>query len=315
MTLKTIDSFITTVDPSRATVVSFPEFIAIFGSVVSLKKRRSKPKSQRDAFYWWVLDNRNDIKEVLLFPENYNDWSDFATYSDLLKFETDLGYLTSAVLIFLESPGAIAELGAFSQIDSLSQRLIVVVTQDHHPKKSFISLGPIRSIHDTQKHPHSVCVIPAIPKISFGQIIEHIPVIVEMLDQKRQRKNDTESLVHSNHQHEILLILDLINLFLVIQITELQRLALHFGVDLKLPRLNQILFLLEKTELIISNHYGANQFYMPHKFKKIYVDYTSNTGSPPFKREKTKALVWNEIQNDSHRKHVHALANKDGGVK
>jgi hypothetical protein len=101
---------------------------------------------------------------------------------------------------------------------------------------------------------------------------------------------------------------------LVIQIIELQRLAFHFGIDLKLPRLNQILFLLEKTELIFSKHYGGNQFYMPRKFKKIYVDYTSKTGVPSFKREKTKALIWAEIQKDSHRKYLYAAANMVGGA-
>ena len=180
-------------------------------------------------------------------PESYNDWSEFSIYSDLLLFEKDLGYLTSAVLVFLESPGSIAELGAFSQIDSLSERLIIVVSDDYHPKKYFISLGPIRSIQVTQKHENCVCVIPP---VKAEKLVEHISVIVDMLDKKRQRKNDTESLSKDSTQHEILLVLDFINLFLVIQKTELQQLATHFGLEIKLLRLNQILFLLEKTELI-----------------------------------------------------------------
>lgn len=312
MTVKTIDSFLSTVDPNRATVVSFPEFIAIFGSTISLKKRSSAPKSKRDAFYWWILENRKELKDLLLLPESYNDWSDFAIYSDLLLFEKDLGYLTSAVLVFLESPGSIAELGAFSQIDSLSKRLIVVVTGDHHPKRSFISLGPIRSIKETQKHPNSVCVIP---KVTLKEIAAHIPVIVDTLDKKRQRTNVTESLSKDNHQHEILLLLDLINLFLVIKITELQRLALHFGIDLKLPRLKQILYLLEKTKLITCQLYGDNQYYVPRNFRQVYVDYTSKTGSFSFKRETTKALRWDEIQKDQYRKSVYESANEGGGAK
>ena len=38
MTLKVIETFIATVDPKKATVVSFPEFIAIFGGTISPKK-------------------------------------------------------------------------------------------------------------------------------------------------------------------------------------------------------------------------------------------------------------------------------------
>lgn len=309
MTLKTINSFIATVDPNKATVVSFPEFIAIFGGPISLKKNQSKPKSQRDAFYQWTLVHRPELKEFLLLPESYDDWSDFDTYSDLLLFEMDLGYITSAVLVFLESPGAIAELGAFSQIDSLSKRLIVVVTSNYHPKKSFISLGPIRSIKETQKHPNSVCVIP---KVKPDQLSPHIPAIVDTLDQKRQRTNVNEGFKNENKQHQILLVLDLINLFLVTQKTELQLLISHFGKPMKLPRLNQILFMLEKAELITCQQYGNNEYFLPRKFKKIYIDYTSNKGASPFKREKTKAQIWQEIQKDQFRKNVYELAMKEG---
>lgn len=312
MTLKTIDSFITTVDPKKATVVSFPEFIAIFGGAISLKKSKSKPKSQRAAFYRWVFENRPDLKELLLIPENFDDWSDFDTYSDLLLFEMDLGYLTSAVLVFLESPGSIAELGAFSQIASLSERLVIVVTDDRHPKKSFISLGPIRSIQATQKHPNSVCVIPP---VKADQLIAHIPVIVDMLDQKRQRIHTNVGFKSENTQHQILLILDLVNLFLVIQKTELQQLVAHFGRPIKMPRLNQILFMLAKAELVTCQHYGKNEYFLPKNFKKIYIDYTAKAGESSFKRERTKTQIWNEIQNDHYRKNVYELANKVEAAK
>lgn len=311
MALKTIDSFISTVAPQKATVVSFPEFIAVFGSSISKRPPRVKPKSQRDAFYWWIRANRNELKELLLLPENYNDWSDFAVYTDLLLFEKDLGYLTSVVLVFLESAGAIAELGAFSQIDTLSERLIVVVRDGFHPKKSFISLGPIRSIQESQKHPNSICVIPDVkPK----ELEKHISVIVDMLDKKRKQIKVTEGFSSENPQHQILLILDLVNLFQVIQKNELLQLASHFEVVIKSQRLNQILFLLEKTNLISCRHYGDNQYYLPNINKKISIDYTSITGAPSFKREATKALVWNEIQTDQYRKNVLELA-KEGASK
>lgn len=312
MTLRTIDAFITTVAPDKATVVFSPEFIAIFGSVISLNKRYTKPKSQRDAFYWWLLEKRADLKELLLLPESYNDWSDFSVYSDLLLFEQDLGYLTSAVLIFLESPGSIAELGAFSQIESLSERLIVVVNEDHHPKRSFISLGPLRSIEKTQKHPHCVCVIPSVKP---EQLVKHVSVIIDMLEQKRSLRRPPRSFDATNPQHQILLVLDFINLFSVIQIKELQHLATHFGVHLKLQRLNQLLFLLEKTKLIICRHYGGNQYFLPQSFRREYIDYTSGFTSSPFNRATTKTRAWEEVKSDAYRKSVLESAIKGREVK
>lgn len=307
MSLRTIDSFITTVDPNKATVVSFAEFIAVFGSDISIKDRKSPPLSKRDAFYWWIKDQRSELQELILLPESYNDWGEFDVYSDLLLFEKDLGYLTSAVMIFLESPGSIAELGAFSQIESLSERLIIVVADNYHPARSFISLGPIRSISETQKHPHSLCVIP---NVGPEELIKHMAVIDHFLTNKIKPKSLTVHLDKSHLQHQILLCLDFINLFLVVQKTELMMLLKHFGIELNLSRLNQILFLLNKTKLIISKQYGDNWYYAPLKFKKIYIDYTSKVPGSSFKREKLKAQIWAEIQNDDYRRYVYESTSK-----
>jgi hypothetical protein len=124
---------------------------------------------------------------------------------------------------------------------------------------------------------------------------------------RKSRKN-------RDQQHQILLILDFINLFLVIQKSELKQLASHFGFKLSLPRLNQLLFLLEKTELITCKHSFGSQYYLPRKFKK-YIDYTSKTGSASFKRETTKARVLEEILNDQPRKNAYELVIKEGGSK
>ncbi|MCM2566292.1 retron St85 family effector protein [Janthinobacterium kumbetense] len=310
MTLKAIESFIATVDPKRATVVSFPEFIAIFGGAISPKKK-NKAKSQRDAFVRWWTENRQEQVELLLLPENYSDWNEFNTYSDLLLFEKDLGYLTSAVLVFLEAPGAIAELGAFSQINSLSERLVVVVRDIHHPAKSFISLGPIRSLEKTQKHENSVCVIP---NVKPEDLPKHISVVIATLDQKRAQTKPSSTFNAADAQHEIILVLDLVNLFLVCQITELQKILLHFGIEIKTARLDQILFLLQKTELISYRQYGNNHYYIPKKFRKIYVDYTTSKPGINFKRERFKTIIWKEIQSDAFRKSIFELEN-DGSKK
>ncbi|CAH1905834.1 conserved hypothetical protein [Candidatus Nitrotoga sp. HW29] len=313
MTLKAINEFILTVAPDKATVISFPEFIAIFGSSISLKRRCAKPKSKRDAFYWWLLDKRPDLKELLLVPESYNDWNDSSVYSDLLLFEKDLGFLTSAVLIFLESPGSIAELGAFSQITSLSERLLVVVTENYHPTKSFISFGPLRSIQETQNHSNCICVIP---ELRPERLVDHVHVIIEMLDKKiLSIKSKKERFDVSNLQHQIILILDFINLFSVLNKSELQLLASHFLVDMKYPRLNQLLFLLEKIRLISRKHYGGIEYYQPLNFKDEYVDYTSCVAASPYNRATTIARAWDEIKNDPYRKSLLNSSRKAGAKK
>lgn len=79
----------------------------------------------------------------------------------------------------------------------------------------------------------------------------------------------------------------------------------HFNVEISISRLNQILFLLEKTKLILCKHYGDNQYYAPLKFKKAYIDYNSKQSESSFQRERTKAAIWAEIQKNHYRKYVY----------
>jgi hypothetical protein len=311
MPQKTIDLFISTVDPKKSTVVLFPDFIAVFGGALSKKKSRAKKaKSQRDAFVKWITANEVALFPLLLLPESYDDWSDFNVYSDLLLFEQDLGYLTSAVLVFLEGPGAIAELGAFSQIDSLRERLLVVISDSHASKNSFITLGPIRSITETNKHSDGLCVVPDSKAHEFDV---HIPLVMGPLSTKRKHTNQKKAFSINDAQHQILLVLDLINLFLALQITEIQTLFAHFGNEIPLRRLEQILFVLQKTELIKRQQIGNNTYYIPLKLKGKYIDYTSSKKGKPFNRSTTQAAAHSEFKNDQPRRTAYELVTKQVG--
>src|SRR5690606_22457931 len=77
------------------------------------------------------------------------DWIHDSIYEDLLTFESDLAKIASLVIIPLESAGAIAELGCFASNDQLREKLLVIISQKHFDKKSFIKLGPLRRIPES----------------------------------------------------------------------------------------------------------------------------------------------------------------------
>ncbi|MCL5037341.1 MAG: retron St85 family effector protein [Chloroflexi bacterium] len=102
---------------------------------------------------------REDIRKGLTMMRRYRGWIDIyypenlfeellskGTMYDLLSLENLLADSVHAVLIVLESPGAIAELGAFANHKKLNNRLIVVVDEKHKKDKSFIMLGPVRHL-------------------------------------------------------------------------------------------------------------------------------------------------------------------------
>lgn len=73
--------------------------------------------------------------------------------TNLLTLENTLANSVHCVVILLQSPGTFTELGAFSNHESLCNKLVIVIDNIYHGKRSFISLGPLRYLktHTTSK--------------------------------------------------------------------------------------------------------------------------------------------------------------------
>lgn len=289
MNLPAIDILLNATAGSGASLLDTPKRIAVFGGCVSSPAEvaaGSVPKSKRDAFVRWLKKNRHDLSNRLLLPENYDDWNDFNTYSDLLKFEEDLGYVTSVVVIFLEAPGSIAELGAFSQIKALNQQLVVVVADVHHPKKSFISLGPLRQLDPPERT--SVCVIPERPIDEFE---EDIDVILRHVEEKIGVAPSRGALHAADPKHQIILALDVVTLLEVATFGEVKAALSHFGARIQDSRIRQVLFTLTKADLISSKRYGGLDYYFPIERGKTWVDHAGPDSTKKFNRLRIAARI------------------------
>ncbi len=86
------------------------------------------------------------------YPEDIFDELMFSEEKlDLLRLENLLAESVNAVVIILESAGAIAELGAFANHDKLQNKLIVIVDDEYKNDKSFIRLGPLKFLSNHTK--------------------------------------------------------------------------------------------------------------------------------------------------------------------
>lgn len=175
----TLTRFGDLIDPTKCRVESFPGLVAVFGGDLSDDVSKLHC-SKRNVFLKWLNRNEHELLPQLVIPENYRAWDGLGKYTDLLAFEQDLGYLTDAVIVFLEGPGSFAELGAFSQITTLASKLIVVIASEHHQDDSFISLGPIRQLQE--KYTNSICVIPS---TKTEELEADLPLILERLAGKK----------------------------------------------------------------------------------------------------------------------------------
>ena len=99
-------------EPARAQVIHLPSIVFVFGRHLR-DDPNAAPSGMRDMFVAWSHENGHPLADLLRLPEEYPEWNQFDGYDDLVTFESDAGSLSRVILIFLESEGAFAELGAF----------------------------------------------------------------------------------------------------------------------------------------------------------------------------------------------------------
>ena len=99
--------------------------------------------SLRDAFA--RKQDKDPFKKYrFLVAEELNAFFPKGTYTDILSFENDIAQISDLILLFSESYGSAAELGAFAMVEEISRRMLVVLDDKNYKIDSFITLGPIR---------------------------------------------------------------------------------------------------------------------------------------------------------------------------
>lgn len=87
----------------------------------------------------------------LLYPEDlFDDLLAGPGQHSLLKLENILADSVDAIVLFPESPGSFAEIGAFSNNENLSKKMVVLSNKKYQKNKSFINYGPYRLIKSSK---------------------------------------------------------------------------------------------------------------------------------------------------------------------
>lgn len=99
---------------------------------------------------------RNALEGVkyirFMYPEDlFIEMMNTNKNEDLLSLENFLAQNCDVICIICESPGALVELGAFTNNESMFDKVIAVVNDKRQKNKSFIMLGPIKLIEKKNK--------------------------------------------------------------------------------------------------------------------------------------------------------------------
>lgn len=279
------------IDPGACRLVNLPERIWLFGGKGGFRLDSTTPcESLRDSFWRQslVLPQSSSSHWIshLDIPENHAGWWAFSGYDDLLTFERDACHLARAIILFPESPGSLAELGALAVEDSIVNRLLVVVQSEFlEPdcRESFLNLGPLKRA-EVREHR---CVIGA--KTTKVLPTDDFHTVVEFINARLPPTRQSEKLSVENATHKLLLIADLVDLLLIARPTELQFALLHFGICIGMADLKRAVKLLEFFGLVRIDHWGLEEFFVRRRqVDRNWVAYTSKESKPPFDRSRFK---------------------------
>lgn len=235
--------------------------VLLCGGPAKIKERPDDPDppvaSLRDA-----VTRANTSYEVFR-PEEITSWHADGVYKNLVSFEADLASVCSLVVIVLESVGALAELGAFSQQDELRKKLIVILPSEFQNDPSFVNLGLLR--HIAESNDTSIKAYPWDIKSPTSISDEIVDDVIDDIDQELRKLGKTEVLKLSETSHVMVLICNLIGLFAALKESELLAYLNQLGVPILKEDLRRKLFLLEEFKLVRRERYSDSVFYMRGK--------------------------------------------------
>lgn len=247
-------------DPGACRLANLPERIWLFGGVFR-KKETDPTASLREDF--WEKSLRAVPSPTLTWtseldiPENHAGWWAFSGYEDLLTFERDACHLCRAIVLFPESPGSLAELGALAVDDSIVNRLLVVVKRQYlegDARESFLNLGPLKRVETLQ----NCCVIGDGKQLTQ----DDFDAIAEFVHGRLPHLSSTERLRLNVPTHRFLLTADLVDLLQICKPKDLQVALQHFGANVSIPELERVGKLLEFFGLIRIERRGLEPFFV-----------------------------------------------------
>jgi hypothetical protein len=179
-------------------------------------------------------------------------------YHNASNFESLIADLSNCVLIFVESPGAIAELGYFSAFRSVSEKTLVVIDYEHQADNSFIIHGPIDRI-DSHFNSRYKMRMPlknikkpdAEKETDFSLLFKKLK---ECAHFERQRAlYDSRNLFKSKTKRtnsELFFLLEIINLFDVVRLKDIVNIVKAHFPSIANSKLFPLLSILRGAELI-----------------------------------------------------------------
>ncbi|CAI2025371.1 retron St85 family effector protein [Serratia fonticola] len=225
------------------------------------------PPSFRDRLFLYTAKDDPELHEHFVLAETFKDYFKENAYPDLLIFEDDIASLSSLIIIFLESPGSLVELGIFCNKPEFYKKLLIIVPEEEVTNEdSFIYLGPLEYIR--RKAPSSVLTYPWPESDKEKYDSDILEDLYGNINLKLDSIPKTEQFNDKISGHLALLISEIISQCYPIQLNEIEIAINSIGIKILQKEVSRYLYLLQKMEIIGLLSYSSNKYYYPLRRQK-----------------------------------------------
>lgn len=295
--------FLDTLNPDSSRVITSPSPVVLLcGGLVKVKERAEDPEPQISSLRHLIT---NAISCIECYrPEEITSWHEDGMFKNLVQYEMELAALCSCIVLIIESPGSIAELGAFSQQKDLQEKLMVVKSSEF-TEPSFIELGILRFITDSTKS------ILSSPVVSFPWQIEPefkidddtADDIVESVISAVASLPKSQTLSSDQPSHATTVIRELIGLFIALKKSEIAKYLDALCFEVSDNDLKRKLFLLESFQLIKPVKYSDSVYYIctNEEYNTLQLSTKKGKGRLEAATIKMDCQQYYEMNKDKHR--------------
>lgn len=239
------------------------------------------PPSFRDAFS--KLCSKPTLKRyAFLIPEEHNPFDPDVQYGNWLDFENDLAQISDVVLVFSESFGSVAELGAFSVQADVSAKMLVGIDYKTYKGSSFVKNGPIKALTD-KYGPSSLMVmdnqqlgIRTLDDLSTIDMQRFEQYLRDALLARNERKDEHTTFNPNRNGHRVKLICGLVQHYGALDLEELDAMFTCLGITISAQELRRLVFCAQICEWVGFDQFGSRRFVYSRGGNQA-IQYTSET--------------------------------------
>lgn len=285
--------FIEYIDMGAVYVQAPTDVIFLCGGKV--RRASSSFASIRDAFLKIPANPAIEGRQIML-AESVNTFHlSRPAYPELLSFEVDFAQICELVLLFSESQGSIAELGAFSMLDEIASKLLVVVRDYHLKEDSFIKLGPLRRLQ-IEHGDHAVFILnddetgiklTSLRELKLDVLRDRVSAAVEA---RFAAVHEHTTFDRDRNGHLIKLMVGLVQEFGGLTAPELRVLVEAFGKELAEETIDRLLLCAEAAGWVAREQRGFNVYYFAVPLPQDALVLKFHKAAPIFNRERRRQM-------------------------